>query len=237
MNMKRTTIIVLLLLIFGVIAITLFISKRQYPQTVEEEEEEIQDPSYVGEPENEEKEILIENTDAYEINVELPASRSIGTERVSAFIENEVETFKTLAEEEAGSGLSARGDQSFTYNLDVAVETHESSEYFSYVVLIGEYTGGANANQRVETFVFEKNTGEQASLSDIVLEAEREEVLRELKSSLLELEGIFKESVEELTFSTLNTFYVERSGNLTFLFSKYEVAAGSAGIIEVTIER
>jgi len=83
-----------------------------------------------------------ETTDTYSITALYPSSAPI---EVQEYIENLINEFKNY-ESVSESSL---------YDLNVTVDQIQSREYQSYVITHSEYTGGANTNTFVKTFVYD----------------------------------------------------------------------------------
>ncbi len=166
----------------------------------------------------------------YEAKVELISNDSVGGGEVNNFIKSHREEFTQKAIEEV---TQLRNDGfDFKYSLDMIIEDYLSEDYLSYVVMISEYTGGANINQTVETFTFDRH-GNKISLEEL---ADLEILEEVLTHKLKEMEDdLFPEAYEQLSIRDIDSFYIDKE-KLVIVFSKYEIAPGTAGIIEVTIE-
>lgn len=182
-------------------------------------------------------ETLTESLDIYEISADYPVGDKVGIDRAYDFVMDEVSEFKRIAKRDV-SEARERGVTS-RFSLDIGLENYETSDYLSYVFYISEYMGGANVNNIVRTFVFNKNLGSEVTLSNILSESYEDEFINLLKNNLLsrsESHGVSPDVVSELSLGGLNSFYVTES-SITVLFSKYVIAPGAAGIIEVTAPR
>lgn len=180
---------------------------------------------------------ISEVTEAYEINSQLLNNRKMGATEINAYINEKVEDLKRLAEDHYQSS-SSEDDIFHKYTLDIIIEEHNTEDHISYLVLVGEYTGGANVNSSVRAFVYERSNGNTLTLEDLIDEEERQDFVANVRDSLLDPEisrsGVFEDVVETLTFDDLNNFYLE-SDSITLVFSQYEVAPGSSGIVRVTL--
>lgn len=168
---------------------------------------------------------IINSSSDQEIKIELISNEATGSKAVNNFIKSYQEDFL-----ESASRKSEEFDP--TYVLDITVEDYLSKDYLSYNIIIFEYTGGANANQTVQTFTFNKNE-EPVSLLDI---GKKEKITTQLTKKMREMEDtLFPEAAQELSVEEIDSFYIEGQ-NLVIPFSKYEIAPGSEGIIEIELD-
>lgn len=187
-----------------------------------------------GEPLN--IETVAESSELYEINAEYPTGDVVGVDGARNLVMDKISEFKIVAnrtEEEVRSrGIVA------SFSLDLSLENYETESYISYVFYVSEYTGGANVNNIVLTLNYDKSSGEQITLSEILPDEDQGEFVSDVRSRLLRKEesGIFQNVVERLSIDSLKSFYITEE-SITVLFSKYVVAPGAAGIVEVTIPR
>ncbi|MGM0439455.1 MAG: DUF3298 domain-containing protein [Patescibacteria group bacterium] len=175
-----------------------------------------------------------EENDYYMINVEKISGEVLGAETVNGFIEEYTSDFKEMAEDD----LADVEEDLMTgkYSLDMKIEDYKTDQYISYVLRIGEYTGGANMNQTTDSFLFDRNNKEELTLADVV---DEDSFMEELRSKLLtgEEEGNFFPNIsEEIGFKDVESFYITQE-EVVVLFSKYKVAPGVAGIVEINIDR
>lgn len=176
--------------------------------------------------------VVSEQSDYFEVKVEYPENKLIGSREVKSFIEERVENFKEFALEDVPE-LRNRGFVA-KYSLNINLENYKSKNYISYVLFISEYTGGANVNQIVESFVYEEDSENKVSITDVVYDKSKfiSELYRKLEEKDKSI-GIFSNDIE---IESINNFYITDS-SLVVLFSKYEVAPGAAGIVTITIPR
>lgn len=178
-----------------------------------------------------------DQSDYFNVSVEYLRKNLIGSDDINSFIDNYLYRFKNLAENEARNG----DDVNFRnkYSLDMNLDIHNSENYISYILFLSEYTGGANVNQSVRSFVYNKETKNQVSISDVVGLDNSNNFLSRVKSRLYNKSdqiGVFSNQVNGLSIDSLDSFYVT-DDSIIVLFSKYEVAPGAAGIVEVNLKR
>lgn len=184
-----------------------------------------------------EVETIEQESEYFDIEVSYPSEEIIGSNEVVSFIDDKVNDFKNLAVQ----GVSDLRDRGFDtkYSLFINLENYQSENYFSHVLFISEYTGGANMNQTVRSFVYDKDTGNKVSISDVFPEGEADSFIDEIKSELYSREGeigIFRDSVDKLSINSLDSFYIT-DNDIVVLFSKYEVAPGASGVVKVNITK
>lgn len=172
----------------------------------------------------------------YVATFEYPTGNGVGAAEVASFVKNEVNAFEALADEDVPRLRSEVGFR-YQYTIDVVVDIYQSATYRSYVVTTGEYTGGANANATVESFVYDEASGERVALADILPPGDADAFVEAVKEALRmrsDQVGVFSDAVDALTLASLTHFYVTDTG-VVVLFSKYEVAPGAAGIVSVEV--
>lgn len=221
--MKRIIVIIILVVIVAVLVVVLYHGSGMEKEAIPADREVVFKP-------------FSESNEYYEINAKKPTGNYADAEKVRLFVEDWVEDFKELAESE-GPGLREIGFP-HKHTLDILLSSHSSDDYFSYVLLIGEYTGGANVNHLVETFVFERRFGNEISITGVVSEDGLDEFLGKIRSELKAREDdyVFPGISEEITLDNIRSFYVTDE-EITVLFSKYEVAPGAAGIVDISVPR
>ncbi len=173
-----------------------------------------------------------QENDFYEINAKIINSKSFTSCTVNSFIKDRIIEFQKLANKQ----MPELVEQGFEgkYLLDISIEDYQTEKYISYVLKIGEYTGGANMNQIVNTFTFDKEKEQRINLSDLV---KKDIFMDELKKELRNSEkDLFSGMVDDVSFQDVNSFYVE-DNKVIILFSKYQIAPGAAGIVEVELNK
>ena len=182
----------------------------------------------------------VEETENYRVAYAVPTEGALGAADIAAFVMDHVAEFKAQADRDVPE-LRKEGSATGKYMLDIGIEQHVTGTYLSYVVMIGEYTGGASANQTVRTFVYNRTTGEAAALADVVPSVDREDTMVAIRAKLYEVNGVtpedksvFGDVVQALVFEDLKNFYVTEE-KIVVLFSKYEIAPGAAGVVLVEV--
>ncbi len=174
-----------------------------------------------------------EENDYYSIDMVKVSEDSFGSERINNIIDRKSLEFKEMAEDDV---ILLREDGfEFSYYLSISIEDYQTEQYIFYVLNFGEYTGGANANQYVKTIGLDKKSGDTIQLSNIV---DKDLVMDKVIEKLLPLDNegyLFDGAIEELSFSDLENFYI-KDDKLVFLFPKYSIAPGAAGIIDIAID-
>ncbi len=190
--------------------------------------------------EESEPQTMKEETENYSVAYTLPPSGTVGADDVRVFITNHAADFKANADQFAPESLSD-GSAASKYVLDVGVEQYVTDTHHSYVIMMGEYTGGASANQSVRTFVYERVTGKLLGLDDIISPDAEDKVIAEIRAQLYEINGGSPEDeagfgavVKDLSLNDVHNFYLTDS-SLVILFSKYEVAPGALGTVSVEL--
>lgn len=175
-------------------------------------------------------------SESYEVTYKMLSNKSLGAEDVNSYIQDRLDDLINIAEDHYQEVGDSEIFYKYTFGNDI--ETYFTENHISYVVIIGEYTGGANANSSVKTFVYEKSTGDMLTLLDLVGEEESQGFITDVRNALLNPEvsrvGVFEDVVETLTFNNLGNFYLE-SSFITLIFSQYEVAPGASGIVRIAL--
>ncbi|MFW6282708.1 MAG: RsiV family protein [Minisyncoccales bacterium] len=231
-NKKLTTIILILVVIVifgGVLFLYLNLGDFSFADVSIESSNKSEEKELSYEVSLKEEELREDN---YEIDVEEIKSNSLGADEVNKFIKKQISDFKEKSNNEVPP-LRERGfDHKYTMNIDV--ESHQNENYVSYILNIGKYTGGANMNQIIESFIFNKDNNKEVTLSDIILENKKDEFMKQVRKALKEADT-FPGIEDNFHFSDIHSFYLTED-KLNIVFSKYEVAPGAAGIIEISID-
>lgn len=174
-----------------------------------------------------------EESEYYTVDMVRVSENSFGSETINNIIDQKSLEFKEIAE--ADVALLRRDSFDSSCYLNISAEDHQTEQYIFYVLNFEEYTGGANTNQYVKTIGLDKKSGDVIELSDIVNEDLVMDKVAE-KLLILDNEGyLFEGVIDEISFSDLENFYIE-DDKLVFLFPKYSIAPGSAGIIDISID-
>lgn len=231
MKNKKTFLLIILVLLLLIGIGTAFVYFNQEPKEEPQEVENIPDEKEINYDVNIND--LEDKNDYYEVNFQKVSEDTLGADKINQFIEEKVEDFKEKANSEVPD-LKERGFMA-KYTLDIKIESFQTEKYLSYVLKTGEYTGGANTNQVIESFIFSKEENEELKLSDIIEEGEKDSFMGEVRARL-EQKDTFPNVAKNIFFSDLHSFYVTNE-EIIILFSKYEVAPGVAGIVEVRIDK
>jgi hypothetical protein len=169
-------------------------------------------------------------TERYKITTEIPKAELVAAQSAREYVQDRVSDFRDAVSRSPTSSVPAKS--TFRNSLDV----YKTKEYISYAVRIDQYTGGANANQFVQTFVQQKDHNQLVDISEVIGSDRTNKFLRLLKSKLEKTAGISSNSVADLRVSDLSNFYVS-SREVTVLFPPYTIAPGAAGVVSVTVDR
>ncbi len=126
----------------------------------------------------------------------------------------------------------------YTQNI-LPVVYNYYDDILSVEFLISEYTGGANANSYVQTFVYDIDADELLTLEDLfVAGSDPLSVIRPLAEAELRAtygEALFEDGLAE-DFANYDGFTLRGADNaLAFRFDQYQVAPGAAGAPTVQI--
>lgn len=184
--------------------------------------------------------VISDESENYNISGRYANINLLGSEEVNAYINSYSSSFKAQADEDLPA-LREEGSAVDKYTLEIDAVSYAGVGYVFHVLNIGEYTGGASSNAVVETFAYRVSDGLRVSLDEFVATEDQADFMKTLRKELIDhgkensdSGGVFVDDVGNLTFSDIKTFYVS-GGNLVVVFSKYEIAPGSAGIIEIKI--
>lgn len=111
-------------------------------------------------------ETLDKSSDFYRISAKIPRESWDTKDEMRQFVyglvqqrEEDWKVGGAIYEEEKKIGKDFPDRPKMTYSMNIAYQkiVSEKKETVSYVLLIGEYTGGANGSETVQTFTFDKN--------------------------------------------------------------------------------
>jgi hypothetical protein len=176
-------------------------------------------------------------TEYYILDFDYPEGNKVGIERVKEFIDSAKNEFEERAEFEV-SELKKEGFN-HKYGFYLRANNYETDNYLSYVLSISQYTGGANMNEIVKTFVFDKLDNNQVYISDIFSEEKVNSLVQSVKNDLKEKESdymTFPGVFEKINIDSLDKFYITDS-KVVFMFSKYEVSPGAVGVVSIEIDK
>lgn len=207
-------------------------------------------------------------TDFYDIKVRYPNDSLDKEELVRKFVEQEVELRKkdwsvggSAYEEEkrVESDFPDRPKMVFTYDIDYRVFRSKRMGTVSYLLTIGEYAGGANANETVKAFTF--NDDGLVGLSSVLniksvdgkMDSASAKNLRELSSRLYKKTinnkktfpdtqiaedglGLNKDAkVDSLSITSLLSNFVLTNDGLVFYFDKGVITIRAAGVVGIDL--
>ncbi|MFA5052703.1 MAG: DUF3298 domain-containing protein [Parcubacteria group bacterium] len=150
------------------------------------------------------------------------------------------------------------------YTMDITYTKYDSPKFGtrSYVFIIGEYTGGANANARVQSFSFNKDgriqIGDILNLADDHNDIELTKILfdkamtdpERFPSADITREGTglaylkddgitFDQSkchCDGFLFSSNFQNFVIKDEGIDFFFGKYQATIGASGVVDVMLD-
>lgn len=114
----------------------------------------------------------------------------------------------------------------------------------SYQVDVETYEGGAHGSHWVRYGNFDKKTGKQLALQDVVPDEKRQDVLEAMMKKLCADNDVddVAQLQEQAGITVLGDLYLTnnfrlKGDSIEFLFNQYEIAPYSAGIICITVAR
>lgn len=121
---------------------------------------------------------------------------------------------------------------SFPWSLDLDYKTYESQTIISYIVQGYEYTGGAHGNAFLKSFNYDKKTGKQIDVLDIVSSEDSLNVFAALADKELVVEYPEGSSGTPENWSV----WFAHDDGVTFIFAPYQIAPYAVGQQEFTIK-
>lgn len=171
MGNKKTLAVIILVAVIAIgAAVLFFMSKDVGDQKINNDKEKV-----VKQEKPANNNSIDEKTDFYEIKADYPNEPLDKNGVMKRFIDQEVALRKTQwsvggaayeDEKAVEAQFPDRPKMVFTYNVEYQVFKSEKMGTVSYVLVIGEYIGGANGNESVKAFTFDKNG--QIDLSSIL---------------------------------------------------------------------
>ncbi len=214
-------------MIFGATIYLLFVKS-------EKQSSEIDGATNQDEKQNQEKTSLLGEDGTYSledekliVSVNLPDEENTYIENIYAYGEEQIQRF--VSDKEEFKNISS---ESFPWNLDIDYKKSESDTVVSYLVQGYEYTGGAHGNAFLKSFNFDKKTGKELGVEDIVASKETFKTLSVLAKKELTVE--YPEGVDTKP-ENWSVWYVD-DNSITFVFMTYQIAAYVAGQQELKIE-
>lgn len=156
------------------------------------------------------------------VNAELPEN----VEEIILYGDDQIDRFVSMRKE-AGDIETA----SFPWNLDMKYTKHESDTIVSYIVQGYEYTGGAHGNTFLESFNYDKKTGERITIQDVVSSEDTFNVLAALADKELTIEYPEGSNSDPKNWSI---WYTENN-SITFVFVPYQIASYATGQQELNV--
>lgn len=217
----------------------------------------------------ERKAVLADSTSFYSISVEYPEENLDKEQIMKAFV---LDSYNAKKEEWKAGGpvyeeerkitnaFPDRANVRYSYDMEFERFSADSLRVISYLFTTYEYTGGANANTRVNSYCFNGNN-RRVVIEDILdFSGHRDIKLSRLlaERALSDTTLFFKDFVETglgLSYlkpdgvtldknkcqcdgyfhgSNFQNFVVGNRG-ITFYFNKYAIAPGAAGITRITL--
>jgi hypothetical protein len=181
-----------------------------------------------------------QETENFSIVSEIPKGSSTLAETARDYLRSRESEFTRFIAETVTQGTSTYQPD---YTFSAELQTYQTSRYVSLVYKINEYTGGANANTSVKTFVLDKTSDQIVDLSDVVQSEGLSDFVANVRAQLRGSDTddaarpqAFSGAVDDLSLSDINHFYI--TGNhIVVLFSPYSVAPGAAGVVSAQIDR
>lgn len=135
------------------------------------------------------------------------------------YVANYIKTF-------AENVLANPSDSPFPMNLTFDFKVYESDAIVSYVIQGYEFTGGAHGNTFVKSFNYEKSSGRQLNVLDLVTSQDHLWTFAALldKSAVVE----YPEGASGDNPDNWNVWYADNE-SVTFIFQTYQIASYSAG--------
>lgn len=178
------------------------------------------------------------STKYYKLEAQLPDEDLRGSQRVRNYIQAQVDQFIQTAKEEAPK-LSGNMQNPIQFTLNIETITTTTDKLTSYRINTYRFSGGATTDSRVKTFVFNSD-GEELNPSEVINSKKQKEFLSAIQDAVYKKYDINPEdknnpfvAVEDVKLDELNLYVTE--GNIHVLFSKYEIAPGAAGVVEVIV--
>ena len=224
------------------VAIVALIALVYFLATPAQDSEQTSTPTTTTQTEDEQEGISFSDystsSEYYEITTDLPEEDSllVGAAVVRSYLQSGIDEFADRAAEEAPEIAEQRDGEVIPYQQDVSVTAYENGEYTSYYAEDYRYTGGANGNTTVRTFIFDE-PGLEVS-EQIILADQQGAFLAAVKDELRQRDfaqnDTFGGIIDELSFNNLN-FYLNESDEIVVAFSEYAVAPGAAGVVKVSL--
>lgn len=182
------------------------------------------------------------HTDAYEVEVTLPAVSAPLAESIRSTAQNDIDAFLHDADADYAGYQKDPAYPWRPYVLSIGYDTYTTGEYRFYVLNEYYYTGGANGTQLIKAFAYRTN-GTIVSLADIVPASTRDALVDAVKQKVYDMQGIqsgsdsvFAPDIAALTFDSFTRFYLTDT-DIVILFNEYDVGPGALGAVRVLVPR
>lgn len=161
---------------------------------------------------------------------------------LSAAAKRQVDNGKELTASVDEGQLSSPSFTPPSLQYQISGLTYLDSRYFCVQADVNEYTGGSRAMPSREFFIFDRQTGKQLGLTDLIatpMEQLKQLVAAHFKEYAEQTNGTFEtpEELEQTVYARVNEhslFYLTPEG-VVFYFAPYDIAPAAAGFPEVTI--
>lgn len=161
------------------------------------------------------------------VSVHLPDESTEYVDDMYKYGDEQIQRFVSSREE-----IENIDSASFPWNLDMDYKKYESDTVVSYVVQGYEYTGGAHGNSFLKSFNFDKKTGKQIGVQDIISSENSLNTLSALAKKELVVE--YPEGVDSRE-DNWSVWYADDT-SVTFIFMPYQIASYATGQQELKIE-
>lgn len=156
------------------------------------------------------------------VSVDLPEN----IEEISEFGDEQIKRFVSSRDE-----ISEIASESFPWNLDMTYTKHESDTIVSYIVQGYEYTGGAHGNTFLESFNYDKETGQRIQVQDVVADNDTFNILAAFADKELTVEYPEGSNSNPENWSVWYT----NNSSITFIFVPYQIASYATGQQELQV--
>lgn len=121
------------------------------------------------------------------------------------------------------------------YSLEITYDQKKCKNYITYILYTTFYTGGAHPNTKIETFTYFGDL--KLTIQDLFTLEQLKFLSQFIARELMGKKGSIPDMVEigtKADYSNFENFYYTEEG-IVFLFSPYQVAPYSSGIIDVLV--
>ncbi len=186
----------------------------------------------------------IQDNELYTVDVELPVFE--GQDNLNSLIAEQVDSwfngFKQEIEQ-VSANMANKKDLKGAFYIDWQLKQN-SNEIISVLLSAYTYTGGANGQDQLASFLWNKKEQSMIPLEQVlpsvVNPPNLERLAEQCRTQLIEIleaskDSFLEEMIKEGTLPVKDNFQVFTMSKpgITFYFTKYQVAPGSYGIQEV----